>query len=201
MTVADPHYWDRQLHSQGQVRIGITVFKGLGLGCIGMFFMGIAGLCLFAGLVGSPEGAAVFALTLIAVASLILALFALVQITGRWDLYVSWDEVGYRHARVPWTEVVSVGDYESPHDRSDRPLTAIVFTPEGHERFLGQLTAPERWFKRLSSKSAGMPVLVLGKFLAGAPGDRADWLATVHAQTIEPPGFGPQSPSPPPGFH
>lgn len=181
MTGADPHLWDRRLRSEGQVRIGTTVFKGLGLGCLGMFLVLIGGICVLVGLFGNTDGVAAVVATVGGLVSLLCALLAAIQVSGRWDdLYVSWDEVGYRHARVPWTEVVSVGDYESPQDRSDRPLTAIVFT-QSSTRIPRRAVPAASTLPAPPSSTAGPPVFTRVRRFTAAP---TPTIATVMSMVV-----------------
>lgn len=200
MAGTKPHEWEQQLLQQGAAEIGLSPAKRVVVVIAGVLFVLLGLLLLMIPLIaGDMDLAPSIVLAVAGVLLLVLAPLVFSQLTGAWNIVVTWQDIGYRSARVPWAEVEVIGEITQHTRGTEQHHAAIVFTPRGHDMLVSQMSGRAAWLQKLNARVLKVPALTPAKLLAGSREEKIAWLASVHMRVLnaqQPPPPGPVPPQP-----
>lgn len=180
-----PYAWEAQLTQTGRAEITMSTGKKIAAAAMGIIFAA-GGAALFIAAMNESDVLTQLFLGLAGLSLLALVVLSASWFTGRWNMVVTWDDVGYRHARVPWNEIEGVGQFTQQIRGSKMKLAALILTPRGNDILVEQMGGFGGWLQKLNTRMTGVRVLTPGKLLAGSLQDRIHWLGSVHMKASQP---------------
>lgn len=180
-----PYAWEAELTQTGRAEITMSTDKKIAAASMGFIFT-VLGAAMFVAVINESDLLNQLFLGFAGILLLALVVLCASWFTGRWNFVVTWDDVGYRHARVPWNEIEGVGRFSQQIRGSKMKLAALILTPRGDDILVEQMGGFGGWLQRLNTRMTGVRVLTPGKLLAGSLQDKIHWLASVHVRASQP---------------
>ncbi len=186
MAGSKPQEWERQLLQQGTVEIGLSPAKRVVTVIAGVLFVLVGLLLIIIPLMAEGMDLAPrIVLPVTGALLLLLAPLGFSQLTGVWNIVVTWQDIGYRNALVPWSEVEVIGEITQRVRGAQQDHGVIVFTPRGHDMLVSQMGGIGAWLQNLNAKLLKVPALSPAKLLDGSQAEKIGWLASVHMRILE----------------